>query len=208
MKLSYLAITAAIILGSKYDCDGFSLVHSTISTPTTTQLDAIMDRRKILSTVVASSVALSTTLGTTFPAYAAEYEPRLKDMQQIYFLGASLDKLTAKLEDPNQIEVALSGVKDFNREPDFYNTYAQNFIKKSVKYNSSADPRVGYIKQASTLIGSLENLLQGTDAMMNEKTVKAESIKRVQKAQSLISKFLAESGVQDEKLAAFISSHK
>jgi len=58
------------------------------------------------------------------------------------------------------------------------------------------------------LIGSLENLLQGTDAMMNEKTVKAESIKRVQKAQSLISKFLAESGVQDEKLAAFISSHK
>lgn len=84
MKLSYLAITAAIILGSKYDCDGFSLVHSTISTPTTTQLDAIMDRRKILSTVVASSVALSTTLGTTFPAYAAEYEPRLKDMQQIY----------------------------------------------------------------------------------------------------------------------------
>lgn len=43
---------------------------------------------------------------------------------------------------------------------------------------------------------------------MNEKTVSAEAIKRVQKAQGLIGKFIAESGVEDEKLAAYVSSHK
>lgn len=58
------------------------------------------------------------------------------------------------------------------------------------------------------MIGSLQNLLEGGDALMNEKTVSAEAIKRVQKAQGLIGKFIAESGVQDEKLAAYVSSHK
>jgi hypothetical protein len=62
--------------------------------------------------------------------------------------------------------------------------------------------------KASTLIGSLENLLEGGDALMNEKTVSAEAIKRVQKAQSLIVKFIEESGVKDDKLAAYVSSHK
>lgn len=58
------------------------------------------------------------------------------------------------------------------------------------------------------MIGSLQNLLEGGDALMNEKTVSAEAIKRVQKAQGLIGKFIAESGVEDEKLAAYVSSHK
>ena len=58
------------------------------------------------------------------------------------------------------------------------------------------------------MIGSLQNLLEGGDALMNEKTVSAEAIKRVQKAQGLIGKFIAESGVKDEKLAAYVSSHK
>lgn len=124
-------------------------------------------------------------------------------------LGASLDKLVAKLEDPDQLESALSGVKAFNKEPTFYTGYAKNFIMKTVKKGSDRDPRVGYIKQASTLIGSLETVLEGGDALMNEKSTSAEAVARVKKAQALIAKFIEESGVeQDEKLSAFVASHK
>ena len=119
-----------------------------------------------------------------------------------------MDKLIAKLEDPTQIETALAGVKQFNKDPNFYNAYTKNFIMKTVKKNSDGDPRVGYIKQASTLIGSLENVLEGGDALMNEKSTSAEAVSRVKKAQVLISKFIDECGVQDPKLAAFVSSHK
>jgi hypothetical protein len=43
---------------------------------------------------------------------------------------------------------------------------------------------------------------------MNEKTTSAEAVKRIQKAQSLIVRFVAECGVEDENLASFVSSHK
>lgn len=122
-------------------------------------------------------------------------------------LGTSLDKLVEKLES-GQTEAALSGVKLFNKDPSFYNGYARNFILKSVKNNADADPRVGYIKQASTLIGSLEGVLTGGDALMNEKSTSAEALARVKKAQMLIGKFIAECGIEDPKLAAYVSAHK
>ena len=81
MKLSNVVI-AAIALGSSNVCEGFSLVRTTTSTSTSTsatQLDAIMDRRKVLNTVVATSVLM----GGDVPAFAGEYEPKLMDMQQI-----------------------------------------------------------------------------------------------------------------------------
>ena len=79
MKLSNVVI-AAIALGSSNVCEGFSLVRTTTSTSTSaTQLDAIMDRRKVLNTVVATSVMM----GGALPAFAGEYEPKLMDMQQI-----------------------------------------------------------------------------------------------------------------------------
>ena len=123
-------------------------------------------------------------------------------------LGTSLDKLVTKLEDPTQIESALAGVKSFNKDPNFYSGYAKNFVLKTVKNNADADPRVGYIKQASTLIGSIENVLSGGDALMNEKSTTKEAIARVRKAQVLIGKFIDECGVQDEKLAAYVKAHK
>ena len=123
-------------------------------------------------------------------------------------LGTSLDKLVTKLEDPTQIESALAGVKSFNKDPNFYSGYAKNFVLKTVKNNADSDPRVGYIKQASTLIGSIENVLSGGDALMNEKSTTKEAIARVRKAQVLIGKFIDECGVQDEKLAAYVKAHK
>lgn len=60
-----------------------------------------------------------------------------------------MDKLISKLENPDQVGLALDGVKQFNKDPTFYSIYARNFVKKSVKNNSDADPRVGYIKQVS-----------------------------------------------------------
>jgi hypothetical protein len=62
-------------------------------------------------------------------------------------LGTSLDRLSAKVKDPDQLEAALSGVKQFNKDPNFYTGYAKNFIMKSVKKGSDSDPRVGYIRQ-------------------------------------------------------------
>ena len=67
-------------------------------------------------------------------------------------LGASLDKLITKLENPDTVGLALDGAKQFNKDPNFYSTYARNFVKKSVRNNSDADPRVGYIKQVSSYI--------------------------------------------------------
>ena len=67
-------------------------------------------------------------------------------------LGASLDKLITKLENPDTVGLALDGAKQFNKDPNFYSTYARNFVKKSVRNNSDADPRVGYIKQVSFFI--------------------------------------------------------
>jgi hypothetical protein len=116
--------------------------------------------------------------------------------------------LVTKLEDPSQLESALSGVKAYNKDPTFYNGYAKNFILKTVKKNADNDPRVGYIKQASTLISSIEGVLAGGDALMNEKTTTKEAVARVKKAQSLIGKFIAECGIQDEKLASFVNAHK
>jgi hypothetical protein len=119
-----------------------------------------------------------------------------------------LDRLAEKVKDPAQLEAALSGVKTFNKQPNFYTGYAKNFLMKSMKTGSDSDPRLGYIRQASTLIGSLEGVLSGGDALMNEKTTSEEALKRIQKAQGLISKFIAESGVQDEKLSQYLSTHK
>ena len=92
MKLSYSIISAVsvFVFGSN-GCDGFSAPAllasasaSTTTTTTTTQLDAIMDRRKVLNTIAVASATLSTTVGTAAPAFAAEYAPKLQDMQQIY----------------------------------------------------------------------------------------------------------------------------
>lgn len=41
---------------------------------------------------------------------------------------------------------------------------------------------------------------------MDKKTID-ESVSRVRRAQQLIAKFLAESGVQDEKIDAYITKH-
>ena len=61
--------------------------------------------------------------------------------------------------------------------------------------------------QACTLVGSVETLLAG-GAALSEKSDVEEAIKRVKKAQALIAKFIEESGVTDEKLSAYVASHK
>lgn len=198
MKLSY--ILPALLSASV--CNAFSVVPSAQSKSSSSQLQAEMGRREMVASAAFTASALLVP-----QAAFAEYVPKVDDMKQIYFLGTSLDKLVEKLES-NQIEAALTGVKAFNKEPTFYSGYARNFILKTVKKNADADPRVGYIKQASTLIGSLEGVLTGGDALMNESNTTKEAVARVKKAQALIAKFIDECGVQDEKLAAYVNAHK
>lgn len=88
----------------------------------------------------------------------------------------------------------------------FKQGYAKNYISKLVKRGADEDARIGYIKEASTLIGSCEGLLRGEEGISGTDAAK-EASNRTEKAQSLIAKFLAESGVEDERVKEFVAAH-
>ena len=56
------------------------------------------------------------------------------------------------------------------------------------------------------MIASLQELLDGHEGPTGEEAAK-EAVARVAKAQSLIGQFLAASGVEDEKIAAYVAAH-
>ena len=60
--------------------------------------------------------------------------------------------------------------------------------------------------QACTLIGSVETIAAGGGALMDKASVD-EAVSRIRKAQTLLAKFLAESGVKDERIDAYIAKH-
>jgi hypothetical protein len=139
MKLSIAVIATTLAVSQ-----AFMVAPSTRSS---TQLNAAsLDRREFF-TNAAALAATAALVGAPQMAFAADYVPSLDNMKQIYFLGASLDKLVAKLENPDTVEAALEGVRLFNKDPDFYTGYARNFILKEIKKGTDQDPRVGYIKQ-------------------------------------------------------------
>lgn len=156
--------------------------------------------------------AISTGLiASTFPSAAfaltsSDYKPKYEDMRQIYGLALSLDSLKKSVSDPDTSESALVGLRSFNRDSNFYTNYARNFISKSVKNNADADVRVGYIRQASSVVCSIQELLEGRQGLFGADAAKEATI-RVEKAQSLIAKFLAESGVEDERFPTYIKAH-
>eukprot|EP00542_Grammatophora_oceanica_P017362 CAMPEP_0194027684 /NCGR_PEP_ID=MMETSP0009_2-20130614/1791_1 /TAXON_ID=210454 /ORGANISM="Grammatophora oceanica, Strain CCMP 410" /LENGTH=203 /DNA_ID=CAMNT_0038666833 /DNA_START=82 /DNA_END=693 /DNA_ORIENTATION=- len=166
-----------------------------------------MDRRQVLTQGFGTAAATFGLVlgGMPLPAFA-DYEPKFEDLKQIYILGVSLDKLATKFSDPDTVESGLEGVKMFNRDPKFYPGYAKNFISKTVKKNADGDARLGYVKQACTIIGSTEGLMRGESGMYGKEATE-EGVKRVRKAQSLIAKFLAESGYSDGDVAAYIKDH-
>uniref|UniRef100_A0A7S1ZYX6 Uncharacterized protein n=1 Tax=Trieres chinensis TaxID=1514140 RepID=A0A7S1ZYX6_TRICV len=165
----------------------------------TSQLNAAVERRTFVA-------GLATVAAASVPLAANAYSPEYKDIRQIYGLGVSLDKLLEKVSDPDKFDAALDGLVAFNRDPDFFVGYARNFIGKVVKNNAIADPRNGYIRQASNLIGSCQGLLEGREGLTG-KAASDEAVKRVKEAQNLVAKFLAESGVEDEKVQAFVAAH-
>lgn len=75
-----------------------------------------------------------------------------------------------------------------------------------MKRAADEDPRLEYIKEASTLIGSCEGLLRGEEGFTGADAAK-EASSRTKKAQSLIAKFLAESGVKDDRVTEFVAAH-
>lgn len=172
-------------------------------TPSTVNNEDVT-RRVVLKNFIASSAFLTAAVPSI--ASAKEYVPDYKDMKQVYGLGVTLDNLKKKVSNEDTFESALDGIRAFNRDKNFYTGYARNFISKTVKNNADGDDRVGYVRKASSLISSLEDLLEGKQGLMGEAASK-EAVERVEKAQSLIAKFIAGSGVQDEKLAAFVQAH-
>mmetsp|Transcript_40782 Transcript_40782/g.46336 ORF Transcript_40782/g.46336 Transcript_40782/m.46336 type:complete len:211 (+) Transcript_40782:100-732(+) len=173
-------------------------------------LNSIVNRRESLERVAAIGVGLVVTGAPSVASAAGRgstYEPIFKDLQLIYQLGLSLDNLVKKFSEEATIEAGLDGVRSFNKSPSFYSGYAKNFISKSVTNNADGDPRIGYIRSASTLIGSTETLLQG-GAVLVEKDARQEAVRRITKAQAFIGKFLAESGVENnEDIKAFVKKH-
>lgn len=75
-----------------------------------------------------------------------------------------------------------------------------------MKRGADEDARIGYIKEASALIGSCEALLRGEEGLAGADAAK-EASSRIEKAQSLIAKFLAESGVEDDRVKEFVVAH-
>lgn len=121
------------------------------STHRSTQLNAAsLDRRELFNSAAALAVS-GVLVGAPHVAFAADYVPKLDDMKQIYYLGASLDKLVEKLSNPDTIDAALEGVKMFNKDPNFYPGYAKNFRLKTIKKGGDKDLLVGYVKQVSTI---------------------------------------------------------
>lgn len=105
---------------------------------------------------------------------------------------------------------ALEGLRQWNKDPNFYTGYAKNYISKSVKKGAVDDPRVAYIKDASDLISGCQELLEERVEGFTGKAAGEEGIKRVKEAQKLVGKFLAESGVEGEdadKIAAYVKAH-
>jgi len=163
-----------------------------------------VSRRTALTQFIASTAFLTAAVPSI--ASAKDYVPDYRDVKQIYGLGMTLDSLKKKVSDPDTFETALDGVRMYNKDKKFYPGYARNFISKTVKNNADGDDRVGYIRAASAVITSLEDLLDGSEGLKGKEASK-EAIIRVTKAQSLISKFLAGSGVVDEKVAAYVKTH-
>lgn len=203
MKLSLLTLFTSFTLISGFTTP---LITTSKVVKSTTAIKAVNDRRSFLKTTqtLASAAFVTTVLPNV--ASAAEYVPKFEDIKVLYSLAASLDKLAEKCADPDQSETILSSVRIFNKDPNFYPGYARNFISKTVKNNADGDSRVGYVRQACNGIGSLQELLEGRQGLEG-KDASAEAVKRVKKAQALLAKFFAGSGVEDDKVKAFIASH-
>ena len=133
-------------------------------------LKAIQDNRRIFLKNAASVAVLSSgAFALPLPSYAEYvYVPKFEDMKQIVNLGYSLDKLVEKLSDEATVGEALTGLVAFNRDGNFYTTYARNFVGKSVKNNANGDPRVGNMRQASSLISSCQELLEGRQGLLGK----------------------------------------
>jgi hypothetical protein len=141
MKLSIAVIATTLAVSQAFSVAPSGTTHST-------QLNAApVNRRGLFSN--AAALAVAGVVVAPQMAFAADYVPKLDDVKQIYFLGASLDKLAEKLGNPDTIEVALDGVRLFNKDANFYPGYARNFVLKTVKTGADSDPRVGYIKNVS-----------------------------------------------------------
>ena len=185
----------------------------------------VSDRRAFAQSVASTIAGVATA--TTFapgPASATEkwvydnakevvvesrYKPKFDDLNQIYGLGKGLEKLEAKVSsgDAEMLGKALDGLRAFNKDPNFYPGFAKNYISKVVKRSAADDERIGYVKEAATLVGSCEGLLRGEEASLSGAEAAKEATTRVKKAESLIAKFLAESGVEDERVAAYVAAH-
>ena len=148
MKLATTCLIASLGLSQ-----AFTVLPGNNAVASTTSL-AAMDRRSVLTNVAAGIATVA--VAAPLPALAADYVPKYDDLKQIYFLGASLDKLVEKLGNPDTIDAGLEGVRLFNKDPTFYPGYAKNYIQKSVKKGADSDPRVGYIKQVSTEMKMVE----------------------------------------------------
>jgi hypothetical protein len=145
MRLS-LAVVASI-LGSSQAFVVSPASQSARSTTTQLAVAAPLDRRDALTK---GAVLLSAAFAAApTPVLAKEYTPKFDDMKQIYFLGTSLDRLVAKLSDPDTVESGLEGVRAFNKDPNFYTGYARNYVLKMIDKGGDSDPRTGYIRQVS-----------------------------------------------------------
>ena len=187
-----------------------------------------VDRRSFAASVGLAFLGAASLAPSTAQASGyfddTSYVPQFEDLKQIYVLGVTLDRLAEKLSNVDTIDKASEGLKQFNKDPNFYPGYALNYVKKIVKRSADEDPRVVYIAEAADLISGCQEVLQGKEPpcklkacqkyadgpVLTGKDAGIAATKRVRKAQVLIAKFLGESGVEGEgkdKITAYVKAH-
>ena len=177
----------------------------------------VLLRRSFLSrATVISSAAGVCAVATSRPSLASaafdpnaplvnrpKYTPKFDDIKVILALGITLDNLAGSLEDVDKWGTAGVSLAQFAKDPNFYPTYARNYVLKIISVNGDADSRVIAVSKAVDKIISISDLISGDDA-----SKKKEAIGRVREAQVLIGKFLEGSGVEDERVATYVKAHK
>jgi hypothetical protein len=197
-----MKFSTAIILSIIASANAFTSAP-TIKASTALNMNSDVTRRAAFATIATGAIA------STFPSAAfalGDAPPTFDNMKQVLALGLSLDKLKEQVGNPDTSEAALVGLRVFNRDANYYTTYTRNFISKTVKRNAEGDVRVGYIKQASAIIGSIQELLEGRQGLQGADAAK-EAVVRVEKAQALIAKFVAECGIENERFGPYIAAH-
>ena len=162
----------------------------------------------IIAAPVAAAFLPSAVQAKSFDGSA--YKPVLKDVAPLRSFGTSLTSLKTKLgsSDASALSQCIVGLEIFAKEPDFYPTFARNFVLKSgVNTGADEDSRVIAIKKARDLILATKDVIDADgDRTVDANYDSKKAVSMVTEAQKNVGLFLFGSNVSDPAVASFLDS--